>query len=332
MTLTFICDYRCGLLNVRLCQEGSLPYQVSLQIFNIGSPKNAPQDISCFVTYMGIQPRFTIQTVLSFLEFLYSNAVSPRVIANYVSSLKTAAKKYKWDSEPLHHQLVSAYLRSISINSTFTPTPRGTFGLETLTGISKACDRLQDPVLYRAILLTSFFAFLRMSNIAPHSRARFDPGRHLLRQEIIFASPGAHILLKWSKTMQNRTAHQFVQIPQLPNSDLCPVTAIQSLLDSRPLPPTSPLFVHEKPDCLVVIDTTIRDALKSILLHIVHPSEGFGFHVFRRSGATVAFDHQVPLEHIMAHGLWRSNAVWNYLQTSSVDPSSVPLAFASLIR
>ena len=232
MTLTFICDYRCGLLNVRLCQEGSLPYQVSLQIFNIGSPKNAPQDISCFVTYMGIQPRFTIQTVLSFLEFLYSNAVSPRVIANYVSSLKTAAKKYKWDSEPLHHQLVSAYLRSISINSTFTPTPRGTFGLETLTGISKACDRLQDPVLYRAILLTSFFAFLRMSNIAPHSRARFDPGRHLLRQEIIFASPGAHILLKWSKTMQNRTAHQFVQIPQLPNSDLCPVTAIQSLLDS----------------------------------------------------------------------------------------------------
>ena len=232
-----------------------------------------------------------------------------------------------------HHQLVSAYLRSISINSTFTPTPRGTFRLETLIGISKACDRLQDPTLYRAIFLTSFLAFLRMSNIAPHSRARFDPdpGRHLLRQDIIFASLGAHILLKWSKTMQNRTAHQFVQISQLPNSDLCPVTTIQSLLDSRPLPPTSRLFVHQKPDCLVVIDTTIRDALKSVLLHIGHPSEGFGFHAFRRSGASVAFDHQVPLEHIMAHGLWRSNAVWNYLQTFSVAPSSVPLAFASLI-
>ena len=181
-------------------------------------------------------------------------------------------------------------------------------------------------MLYRAIFLTSFFAFLRMSNIAPHSRARFDPGRHLLRQDIIFASPGADILLKWS--MQNRTAHQFVQIPQLPNPDLCPVTAIQSLLDSKTLPPTSPLFVHEKPHCLVVIDTTIRDALKSVLLHIGHPLEGFGFHAFHRS---VAFDHQVPLEHIMAHGLWGSDAVWNYLQTSSVAPSSVPLAFASLI-
>ena len=122
-----------------------------------------------------------------------------------------------------------------------------------------------------------------------------------------------------------------MQIPHLLNSDLCPVTASKSLLDSRPLPPTSPLFVHEKPGCLLVIDTTIRDALRSILLHIGLPSVGFGFHAFRRSGATVAFDHQVPLEHIMAHGLWRSNAVWNYLQTSSVAPSSVPLAFAFLI-
>ena len=47
--------------------------------------------------------------------------------------------------------------------------------------------------------------------------------------------------------MQIRIAHQFVQIPQLSNSNLCPVTALKSLLESRPLPCTSPLFVHEKP-------------------------------------------------------------------------------------
>ena len=69
------------------------------------------------------------------------------------------------------------------------------------------------------------------------------------------------------------------------------------------------LFVHEQPRYLIVIDTTIRDALKKVLSHVGLPSEGFGFHVFRRSGDTVAFDHQVPLEHIMAHGIWQSNAV-----------------------
>ena len=196
----------------------------------------------------------------------------------------------------------------------------------------RTCDRLQDPLLYTAIFLTAFFAFLRMSNIAPHSRVKFDPGRHLLRQDVIFASPGAHILLKWSKTMQNRIAHQFVQICQLLDMNLCPVTALKALLQSRPLPCTAPLFVHAKLGCLLVVDTSIREALKSVLSHIGLPSSGFGFHAFRRSGATVAFDNQVPLEHIMAHGLWRSEAVWNYLQTSSVAPSSVPLAFASLVN
>ena len=154
-----------------------------------------------------------------------------------------------------------------------------------------------------------------MSNVTPHSRSKFDQDRHLLRQDIIFASPGAHILLQWSTTMQNRTAHQFVQIPQLSSAVLCAVTAIKVLLDSRPLPSTASLFIHEQPRYLIVIDTTIRDALKRVLSQVGLPSEGFGFHVFCRSGATVAFDHQVPLEHIMAHGdLMLCEIIYNLLQ------------------
>ena len=112
-----------------------------------------------FVIYMGIQPDITIQTILSFLEFLHLDSVSPRVIANYVSSLKTVARRYKLDPEPLSHQLVSVYLRSITINSTFNPTPRGAFDLNTLASISKPCDILQDPILYRAVLLLNFLPF-----------------------------------------------------------------------------------------------------------------------------------------------------------------------------
>ena len=239
---------RAGISTSDLVQRALSRTKSAYRPSNLAAQRTHLKTYLEFVTYIGIQPQFTIQTILSFLEFLHSNSFF--TLCYYLSSLKTAAKKYKWDAEPLHHQLVLAYLRSISINSTFSPTLRGTFDLGTLISISKACDKLQDPVLYRAVFLTSFFAFLHMSNVAPHSRVKFEPGRHLLRQDIIFASPGADILFKWSKTMQNRTAHQFVQIPQLSNSDLCPVSAIQSLLDSRPLPHTAPLFVHEKTgDC-----------------------------------------------------------------------------------
>ena len=92
LTLTFICDSRFGFLYVRLCQEGSLTYHVSLQTFNSGSPKDAPLDISCFCH---IHEHSTSVYNSNYFIFLYLNSVSPRVIANYVFSLKTAAERYK---------------------------------------------------------------------------------------------------------------------------------------------------------------------------------------------------------------------------------------------
>ena len=86
-------------------------------------------------------------------------------------------------------------------------------------------------------------------------------GPNLTRQYIIFAFPGAHILLKWSKTMQNRSVHQFVKIRELSDQDLCPVKTIHSLINTKALFQCSPLFVPIAPPFRVVIDTTIRDAL-----------------------------------------------------------------------
>ena len=104
-----------------------------------------------------------------------------------------------------------------------------------------------------------------MSNIAPLSIGKFDPSVHILRQDVIFADPGIHLILKWTKTLQERSAHHFVQLPHLKNKWLCPVTAIRDLLLSRPLPNNAPLFALSSPPHLQVIDTPIRHALKFIL-------------------------------------------------------------------
>ena len=256
-----------------------------------------------FVIFMELPVELNVHSVLAFLEYLFINSVSYKVMLNYISSIKKATTKYHWNPEILSHRLISEYLRSISINTRFAPTPRGIFDLTTLTLISQACDILMDPLLFRAIFLLAFFAFLRMSNIAPHSRFKFDASRQILRQNIIFAHPGAHILIKWTKTLQDRSAHHFVQIPALENSSLCPVLALKKLLESRPSSPSFPLFIHPYPPFHSVIDTNIRDALRKILVHIGIPLVGHGFHSFRRSGATLAFDNNVQLQHIMAHGL-----------------------------
>ena len=74
-----------------------------------------------------------------------------------------------------------SFIRSISINSQFSPRPKGIFDLKTLTLMIKACDLLDDPPLDKAAILLAFFGFLGMSNIAEHSRARFGHTRHILR-------------------------------------------------------------------------------------------------------------------------------------------------------
>ena len=170
-----------------------------------------------------------------------------------------------------------------------------------------------------------------MSNIAPHSRFKFDSNKHILRRDVPFLPPGAHILLKWTKTLQDTSAHHFVQIPALENSTLCPVRDIKALLKSRAIPSTAPLFAHKSLPFHPVIDTTIRDGLRQVLTHLGITLTGHGFHTFRRSGATLAYDNNIQLQHIMAHGLWRSAAVWTYLQNASLAPSIIPTTFAGII-
>ena len=284
-----------------------------------------------FTVFFKLPASFSLHNILRFLEFLRGNSISPKVIRNYLSCLRSMAKLYRIPSESLYHHSVNLYMCSITINSTFRPIPRGSFDIPTLLQISQACDSLSDPLLLRAAFLLAFFGFLRMSNIAPHSIAAFDYSRHLNRQDVIFAPPGAHVLIKWAKTLQDRVGHHIVQIPQIHHPYLCPVQALLQLLQSRPLPPTFPLFASKLFPHHPIIDTKIRDALKCILTILKIDLKGHGFHTFRRSGATLAFDCQVPLQNIMAHGLWKSSSVWTYLQNASTAASTIPSTFASVI-
>ena len=41
-------------------------------------------------------------------------------------------------------------------------------------------------------------------------------------------------------------------------------------------------------------------------------AKDFGFHTFRRSGASLAFSLNVPVQYIKAHSIWSSDAVYSY--------------------
>ena len=280
---------------------------------------------------MGLPVSLSVHNILVFLEYLYQNQLSPKVIKNYLSSISSMARFYRLSDSSLSDSAISRYIRCISINSRFLPTPRGVFDIKTLHLISLSCDMLTDPLLFRAIFLTAFWGFFRMSNIAPHSSKKFDARRHFLRQDLVFHNESAHLIIKWTQTLQDSNSYHVIQLPSIKNIYLCPARALRSLLSSRPLPPKAPFFANNFPPFSLIIDTHIRDALKTILTSRNIHLQGHGFQTFRRSGATYVFNHNVPPQNIMAHGLWRSSAIWTYLQNASMAASIIPNAFASTI-
>ena len=100
------------------------------------------------------------------------------------------------------------------------------------------------------------------------------------------------------------------------NSD---VKALKACLQLLPGTSNAPLFQFKMLNNWVPLtDSRVRAHLKDVLILCGKDPDFISFHSFRRSGATFAFDHNVPLQDIQRHGTWTSDCVWKYV-TDSAD-------------
>ena len=137
------------------------------------------------------------------------------------------------------------------------------------------------------------------------------------------------LLIKWSKTMQNRRDTVTLPLPYLGSSPLCPIAALKLMNQILPAEQNAPLFLLPRTRGLVPLtDSVARKHLKavSLALGIAPP---LTFHAFRRAGASWAFHNGVFLEHIKKHGTWKLDAFHTYLASSPSLSSPVSQAFAA---
>ena len=100
---------------------------------------------------------------------------------------------------------IKIFQKSLKIQAPLNPTRRFTINIEMLNEIIHQCQFLSFPVMFRPLYPLAFFSFLRMSNILPHSTTSFDETRQLARGDIILNPQRAVVIIKWSKTMHNRS-------------------------------------------------------------------------------------------------------------------------------
>ena len=170
--------------------------------------------------------------------------------------------------------------------------------------IQTAANVPEDHV-YKAIMLLVFWGFYRLSTMVPTSQAAFCPSRYPTHGDVIWGSPGAHIITKCVKNMQVSCQVQVVQLPQLSDTVICPVAALKEIVSHNSRHSDKPLFI--------LTASKVRAVLCWLVAGIgLLPSE-FGYHSFRRSGASWAFDNKIDFKHIKDHGGWCFDAIWCYL-------------------
>ena len=246
---------------------------------------------------------------------------------NYLTGIKDHTLRFDINLD-LEHYRIQLLLKSLAKHPHKSIGLKKIFTVDLLSQLIAKTAILQDAVLYRAIFLTAFHGFFCISNLLPMTAHAFDINKHLARGDVILDDTTAHIIVKWSKTLQYKQG-RVIQLAAIPGSPLCPVRALQEFVKVYPSSNNSPFFTMSE---LVVTQAMARRALAQVITAMGLCPSQFPFHTFRHSGATLAFQIGVPLEHIQAHGTWSSDAVWACLKTAPtrVAPSKISKHISTL--
>ena len=174
-------------------------------------------------------------------------------------------------------------------------------------------SKVRGAAVWAACLLM-FYGLLRRSNVmtTPH---KFDPSKHLRREDLHFSKTGLIVRIRWTKTIQYRDRELKIPYPWSPTNVLCPTKAVFNAIRLSPHAPVhGPALVLDAtptpaPLSPSVFIKDIRDALQQGGQDV----STFAGHSFRRGGASWAFANGIDIETIRILGDWQSQAYTAYI-------------------
>ena len=115
-----------------------------------------------FCVYMQVAlMEIDVNVILSLCECLVVNHCSVSMIVNYLSAIKASFVLYNMPYSLLDHPRIKYFQKSMRIKRSLAVTSHNVIDLSMLERISKTCDHLNFPAVFRAIFLTSFFGFFQ---------------------------------------------------------------------------------------------------------------------------------------------------------------------------
>ena len=177
-------------------------------------------------------------TLCRYAQYLSTCLKAHESVLNYISGVKTLHLLLNLPVCAFEHFLVKISLRGMHRLNTHTPSPAPPLSLPVLNDIHKLLDfSKEEDVIFWAVILVGFFLLLRKCNLVPDSGSTFDPDRQLKRSDIEYFQDHAKVTLRWTKNHQFGNKPLRFALPCIPDSHLCPVSAVihvTKLVDGAP--------------------------------------------------------------------------------------------------
>ena len=205
-----------------------------------------------------------------------------------------------------------------------------------LLALVEACTQQEVFTPLRVAVTFGFFAFLRISNLAPPTLHTFDHTRHTTFADVVQQGDALVVKLKWTKTRKRSQNAVAIPLPALGNTALCPVRAWNlytgKFREFQPRPDTPLLVSTEKPQGQPLTIPALRKLFHRACTDANLQDAGYTPHSLRRGGATTAYEAGVTINEIKRHGTWRSDAVESYLFAQPIYATPVTDTFALLLQ
>ena len=133
-----------------------------------------------------------LEAILAFLEFLVTDHVKVSQIRNYISAIKHYSIRFDLPFTLWNHEKVNLFVKSLQKTAIFKVRLPKVIDVKLLENIILKCESTFLGTIFKAVYLTAFFGFFRLSNLVPHTVATFSKMKHITRGDVFFSKKICH--------------------------------------------------------------------------------------------------------------------------------------------
>ena len=261
--------------------------------------------------------------ILRFIALLVRGPYAFNSASNIIGSLRWFANLLDPPSVQVFDSvLVTSTIKGLRAQLSRPVRQKLPFSVDHLSKFYYLLD-LSDPKQLSCwcAMLLAFFGCFRISNLVPVSKIKFDPVKHLKRDDIKFDMKFVLVYYKWSKTNQHSSKVAWIPIYPVSDSRFNIRIHLKSLFDIVNAPQDAPLFSYSKSNA------HSKFSLIRLLDKCIYGSGlqlgDYSWHSFRRGAAVFAFELGLADSAVQLLGDWSSPAFKRYLEFAFVRKVSV---------